>query len=401
MTALSSGNLYQPKLVGTGLLQRMDDLMWPSYKRVTLEEGGDHYAEFQINAEDHDVNSADLERWFLNWIGCHFEETYGGQVVFAGYVHSLRIYVGGVMRQITLDDMYNRGYARYQSGSASSAAVTGAADDLDSQAIYGRKVIIHDTGIRLKDRDNQIDSKKDDIRTYIAAAHAAAIRNDVLAWHKLPRSSSGDLVTTDTSLVLEVYIQGYGHTVNWRTYNNASTSTTTTSTEIDTMLSTADYVTVGNIDTISTTVSVEADYEYRLDRIAALLEGENMKWGCFGGTEFTVTARDLTTIKYRRQAYGDRYGFLQGGRYVPEPLITPSGWLYTQDIFAGSGPDAADLRDDPRADWISTVEYSIDGITLTNPTWQRERVVVALDSALQETAKENPQPWIDRARLIQ
>lgn len=402
MTDLSSGNLYQPKLVGDGHLQRLDDFMWPSYRRVTLEEGGDHYAEFQINIDDHNVSSADLERWFLNWIGCHFEESYGGQDVFQGYVHSLRIYVGGVMRQITLDDMYNRVYARYQSGSASGAAVTAAANDTDSQAIYGKKAIVHDTGIRLTDRDQDRDSKKEDIRTFIAQTHAEAIRDDVLDWHKLPRASSGDLVTTDDSLVLEVYIQGYTHTVNWLYYNNSATTTSTVASRVASLLASGvDFVTAGTIAANTTTVSIEADYERRLDRIAALLEGSDTKWGCFGGTTFVVTDRDTTTIKYRRQAYGDRYGFLQGGRYVPEPLVTPSGWLYTEDIFAGSGPDAADLRDDPRADWIASVEYSIDGITLTNPTWQRERVSMALANELQETTKTNPQSWIDRARFSQ
>jgi hypothetical protein len=253
--------------------------------------------------------------------------------------------------------------------------------------------------IRGSGRSN--DDRDDKIRTYIAQTHAEAIRDDVLDWHKLPRSTSGDLVTSDDSLVLEVYIQGYTHTVNWVYYNNAATTDSTVSVRVAAQLSGLDFVTAGTIATDSTSMKIEADYERRLDRIAALLEGSNVKWGCFGGTVFEVTARDTTSIKYRRQAYGDRFGFMRGGRYVPEPLVTPSGWLYTQDIFTGSGPDAADLRDDPRADWISSVEYSIDGITLTNPTWQRERVVLALDNALQETSKENPQTWIDRARLYQ
>ena len=383
MTALSSANLYQPKLVGTAQLERLDDFIWPTYRRVTLEQGGDHYAEFQISIEDHNVTTAQLEQWFLNWIGCHFEESYGGVIAFAGYVHSLRIYVGGVMRQITLDDMYNHVRVTYTPSSIGAYAITSAATDTDSSGKYGTRQLIHDTA-----------------PDYIKQTHAEAIRDNLLDWHKSPRSTSGDLVTSDGSAALEVYIQGYGHTLSWEYYQleNESAADTTISSHISsTLLSGRDFVTAGNIATVSTSITDESDYQTYLQRIAALLENSDYQWGCFGGSEFTVTARDTTNIKYRRQAYGDRFGFRRGGRYVPEPLITPGGWLYTEDIFAGSGPDAADYRDDPRADWLHTIEYSIDGITATNPTWQREAEAFAVANAIGETAKTERQMWVDRA----
>ena len=381
MTARSSGNLYQPLLVGSSQVQRLDDFMWPTYHRVTLEQGGDHYAEFMVSAEDHDVTAATLERWFMTWIGHHFEESYAGQVVFSGYVHTMRIYVGGVMRQITLEDMYNRVWTRYQSDSSTAQAVTSATSDSDSIALYGVKSYVLDT-----------------TGTFIQATHAAAIGDEFLAWHAFPVTSSGDVAVTAGDITLEVYIQGYAHTLNWRIKNEVTQSDTTTSLQITDLLSGAEYVTEGTVPTISTSVETEMDYVPRLDRIAAILQGEGVQWGCFAGRSFDVIARDLTTIKYRRQAYGDRYGFRQGGRYVPEPLVTPGGWLFTEDIFAAY-PLAADLRDDPRTDWISSVDYSIDGVTLTNPDWSVQGLALTLSSEIQETAKEQRQMWIERAAL--
>lgn len=398
MTVLSSGNLYQPIKVGSGHLRRMDDLMWPTYHRVTLEQGGDHYAEFQISAEDHNVTTVQLERWFFDWIGCHFVESYGGRDVFMGYVHTLRIYVGGVMRQISLDDMYNRVFVRYQNQSTSGTATTSAANDTDSQAIYGTKVLFYNAGITAE-RNKVENSQKAETVTYVAQTHAESIRDSLLAWHSFPRSSSGDVVSTDNTVVLEVFIKGYSSTIGWLLYNNTGTSTAALSSHISTnLLSGLDFVSAGTLATVSTTVTLEADYENRLDRIATLLEGEDVAWGCFASRSFDIKARDTTNIKYRRQAYGDRYGFRQGGRYVPEPLITPGGWLFTEDIFTAL-PLQSDLRDDPRADWISSVDYSIDGVTLTNPDWTTQGLALTLSSEIQETAKEQRQMWIERATL--
>ena len=382
MTALSSGNLYQPLLVGSGQIQRLDDFIWPTYHRVTLEQGGDHYAEFMVSAEDHDVTAATLERWFMTWIGHHFEESYAGRVVFSGYVHTMRIYVGGVMRQITLEDMYNRVQVEYQTDSAASVTATGNSDDDDSIATYGTKSI-------------RISTSPD----YISAALATAIRDDFLARHAWPQTSSGDVVVTDSDVTLEVYIQGYTHTINWTRYSNATDSAVDLSTHIGSnLLASLDFVSASNIATISTSITTESEARGKLDRINALIGNLEYSWGCFAGRSFDIIARDLTTIKYRRQAYGDRYGFRQGGRYVPEPLITPGGWLFTEDIFAAY-PLAADLRDDPRTDWISSVDYSIDGVTLTNPDWSVQGLALTLSGEIQETAKKERQMWIDRASL--
>lgn len=385
MTVLSSGNLYQPVLVGSDQLRRMDDVMWPTYHRVTLEQGGDHYAEFQISAEDHGVTAAQLERWFFDWIGCHFVESYSGRDVFQGYVHTLRLYVGGVMRQISYDDMYNRVRVWYQAGSAGTKTLTSAADDTALQAKYGYKELFYDT-----------------LPNYFYQTHAEAIRDQLLNWHKYPQATSGDVVTTDAgSTVLEVYIQGYVHTLGFRHDHvvSGSASDTTLTGHITTdVLAGHDFVTAGSIATISTTVTTEFEYATILERLTALLKNTDYKWGCFASRSFDIVARDTANIKYRRQAYGDRYGFRQGGRYVPEPLITPGGWLFTEDIFTAL-PLQSDLRDDPRADWISSVDYSIDGVTLTNPDWATQGLALTLSSEIQETAKEQRQMWIDRAAL--
>ena len=383
MTARSSGNLYQPLKVGSGHLQRLDDFMWPSYRRVTLEQGGDHYADFIIAADDQRVTEATLERWFMTWIGCHFVESFAGQTAFMGYVNKMTLYVGGVARTISLENMYNHVRVVYQPSSDSAAATTSAASDSTSIATYGTKQAIIET------------------REYTKSTHATTIRDNYLARWKQPRTWSGDLVPNEGAAVLEIYVEGYIKTLDWTYYqttNDDKSDTTLSSHITSSLISGADFVTTGDVTTVSTSITTEADFVTPLNRIDSLLEGLEYSYGCFGGRAFDLKAQDFSNIKYRRQAYSQRQGFLRGGQYVPEPLVTPSGWVFTEDVFGGV-PQSADLRDDFRADWIAAVEYSQDGVVLLNgeepdDAWSADAVKLAYALEVGETVKEPKMYWI-------
>jgi len=383
MTARSSGNLYQPLKVGNGHLMRMDDLMWPSYRRRTLEMGGSHDASFIIDTNEHDVTPFDLERWFTTWIGCRFVESYGNTDTFTGFVNSMTLYIGGVMRTITLDNMWNTVSVIYQPNSSSAAAFTAGASDATSIARFGTKAAHVET------------------REYTSSAHAIVIRDNYLDRWKMPRVFSIGLEALQGAPVLEVQLAGYIHTLGWQYYNQEgiSASTTTVSTHITgTLLSGVDFITTGDIDTVSTSITDESDYKTRLLRLDNILDGLEYRYGCYGGTVFDLKAQDYSSIKYRRRAYTQRQGFLRNGRYVPEPLVTPSGWVFTDDIFA-SQPVEANLRDDPRADWIASVEYSNDGVILLNGEEPEDAeditgIGLALSLEAGETTKPVTQPWL-------
>lgn len=387
MTALSSGNLYQPLKVGSGHLERLDNIMWPTYRRVSLEIGGDHYAEFVIDASAHDVSPAQLERWFTTWIGCHFVESYAGRDVFQGFVSKLTLYIGGVMRTITLDNMFNHVRVAYQPDSNSPAAITSAASNAASVARYGTKQAILET------------------RELTKQTHAETVRDNYLDRWKRPRSYSSGVRPNDSLPALEVYVSGYVHTLGWVYYNqdSESASDTTISAHLTSDLITGlDFVSAGSIATVSTSITDEADWVTYLQRIDSLMDGLDYRYGCYAGRRFDVKALDYTTIKYRRKAYSQRQGFLSGGIYVPEPLISPSGWVYTDDIFAGR-PTDSDLKDDPRADWVASVEYSIDGVELLNgeepdDAYSLDSIKLALALEAGESFKKPPEWWQNEAK---
>lgn len=348
MTELSTAALYEPVPAGAAYLADLTPFVWPSYRRVTLDQGGDHDARFVVDEEIHDTTRQELEYMFYNWIGCHFVETYAGVTVFAGYVHALRLQVGGLTLVHTMEDMANNVRVYYQTGSAGSLTITSAATNTASDARYGTRATVVRPGV------------------YMTSTYAAAVRDDYLAAHAYPRMYPVDIYQGDEgAAVLEVEIRGYTDTIGWLTdfESSGTASNTAVSTQISNLLSGLDYVSAGTIATISTAITDETDYVSRLQRINDLLENRAYSWGCFRGRSFDVTAWDTSTIKYRRRAFGPRAGIYSGGQLVPAPLVQPSGIVFTEDVFAGL-PAQSTLLQDPRAAFISGVEYTIDGARL-------------------------------------
>lgn len=384
MTELSSGNLFRPLLVDSAQVMRLDDIMWPSYQRVTDEKGGDLHASFVVDSALHNLPPTVLERWFIDWIGHHFEESYAGRDVFHGIVNTLRLHVGGVVLVHSLDQMFNSIKYGYQADSVSAASITSAGTDANSVARYGTKEEILEG------------------RSYITQTHAEAKRDEFLSRRAWPLLESGDVtIGTDATAILEVYIEGYISTLDWVYWNQANedaSSKTLSAHLTDDLLVGLDYVSAGDIDTISTSITTEADYITILRRIDDLLADSAYYYGCFGGRKFDAKARDTTSIKYRRKAYGQRGAIYRGGRPVPAPLVKPGGIIWTEDIYAGR-PVASTLLYDPRASWIAQVEYSINGVQLKNGEqpdsgWDAGNQALIMAKELNMAAIQEPKDYI-------
>lgn len=386
----SSGNLFQPLKVGNGHIATLTDLMWPTYRRVTDEKGGDLYSDFVIDSAVHDVDVGTLERWFINWIGCHFEETFGGRDAYQGLVNTLRLHIGGVVLVHSLDQMYNSVRVSYQPDSSSAASVTSAATDTGSIDRYGTKEYIFEP------------------RSFLTQTHAEAKRDAFLARHKLPFIESGDVSPRgDNTAVLEVYTEGYISTLDWKYYNLAafSAGADTLSAHIENdLLNSLDFVSVGDIETISTSITDEADYITHLRRIDDLLADSGYYYGCIAGRSFDLKARDESNVKYTRRAFGRRGGIWQNGVQVPAPLVKPSGIIWTEDIYAGRPVDST-LLNDVRSSWIAQVEYSRDGVQLKNgeqpdEAWDAGNQALVMAKDLNIAADIERKNYITNARAL-
>jgi hypothetical protein len=384
MTELAGVNVYRPIPAGGQFLKTITELVWPTWRRVTLEQGGDHEADFYVDTDSHPVTRDELEYIFANWVGHHVEESYGGEVTFMGYIHSMRLYSGGVTWTVTMETVANHVRVLYQPDSATTATITTTAQDLDSQTIYGAKSVILEP------------------RQFIDATRADLKRDTYLTWHAFPRTLPGEVfVDNDRATVLEVYIQGYIHTLDWKYYKETFSAAVDKdiSTHLADVLTGHPYVSAGQIASDAAVVTTESDYVTVLRRIDDLLADTDYRYGCFAGRTFDYLPRDLTTIKYYRQSRGQRRGLFSGGLYVPEPLVTPGGLVWTEDVFAGT-PRASTLIHDVRAAWIASVQYSIDGVTIMtgdefDDAWANADVALALGIEADESRQTPVSPWVD------
>lgn len=364
----SSGNIFLPLAVGTEKVETVTRYMWPTYRRYTLATGGDAQATFTIQAEQ-----AILERWFDLFLGYHFEETWGSQTAFMGYVHSMTYAANGVTLRASLKDVYNKIAVKYKTSSAGSDTVTAFASDTASIAKYGTRTLLYDLG-----------------QTYVNSTTATAVRDDLLdalAWPKV-QPETVNLSESDGTPRLQVTIMGYAESLDGVLLKDASTSNSTASAEVTAALSGAEFVSAGDIDTNSTVVTEEVDYVGAWQRIKAMtdLRGSGT-WlaGCYQGRKLDYFQANLSTIKY----YVD-VRTRQKGRVIYEanqdpaalPLVKPGAMAFVRDLMAARNVESV-LANDPRALFVERVEYSAAGLVLKGTDSTGLAQAVALQMALQ------------------
>lgn len=369
---LASMSLYQPLKVGSQPVDESGDITWacwPSYVRQTLALGGDHSATFSFSAADEI-----LERWFDDYLGCHFEESYGGVTTFTGLVWAMRLSYNGVVLSKSLDSLANSVRVTYKTDSAAAETTTTAITDATSIARYGTK--------------EHLEKYTD---TYIASATAGYFAANLLKQLKQVRATTEEarLAGGDGQPgVLQADIRGYSHTLNWHTLTNATTSTVAADAAITAALSGVDFVTAGVIGANAAAVSQETTNMPAWDRIKdiATYGGNNQRWlvGCFASRRLDYRLADETTIQYEQELRSRRrLTFEPGsGELVPAPLVQPGGVAFMRDLMAGR-PVSSTILDDPRALFAEMVEYSQAGAVLKGSPRSEANKAAALRLALE------------------
>lgn len=371
--------LADPLLVGSAPSELGGDISWacwPTYRRQTLAMGGDHMATFQFSADDHI-----LERWLDNYLACHFVETFAGVTTFMGLIWTMRLSYHGVTITRSLDTLFNHVRVRYKTSSSATAAVTSAASNATSLARYGSKQLLQEPG-------NNI---------YMNATTAGYFRDNLLAQFQYPRAMQQEarLFGERQQGVLQVEVRGYVHTLNYFLVIDINTGTHDASERVSKVLTDAEFVTEGQIDTNTAPVVDEVDYQPGWERVRNIAElGSNggARWlaGCYQGRALDYQAADETTIAYEQELRTQRRLTYQTGtgNVIPAPLVQPGGVVFIRDIMGGR-PQASTLLDDPRAMFVDMVEYSLDGTVLKGNPQDDYQKAAALAIALQ-TRKELP-----------
>ena len=295
---------------------------WPSYRRISLADGGDFEATFTFSAAD-DI----LEKWFENYLGARFVEVCEGHPAFEGRLERMVLSYNGKVLSRDLAEVFNSVRVRYQTDSSASKAVTSAATDDDSIAAWGTRELVENAEV------------------YLSSTSAALYAANLLARLKEPR------VHSDTVRVggeyqpgqLQVTVRGYVRSLMADLYQSGSTAEDNADAEVSAALSGADFVTAGDIDANTLQVKEEADYVpgwTRIKNIAALGDSSGNEWqaGCYQGTSLDYQQRDLETVIYFVETQANRRLTLvrdTNGFEVPPPLVRPGVMAFSNDIMPG------------------------------------------------------------------
>lgn len=338
----------------------LSEFIWPTYKRLTAAAGGDVSASFQFGRDN-----TTMETWFYTYLGRRFTESYQGQQTFLGRIHTMRLAYNRLVLTISLDWLFNSVACQYTSILDGSTLMTSFFEDADSIATYGRRQYI----VQPTDK--------------IGLSEAQAEAQRFLATFKQPKVSRGKL---DRKLVkgqLKVTVQGLSQTLDAEFHNESTEGQDGASIEVANALSGASLIVPGTIETNSTQVDIQADYQPRLKRIEQIArrrdaQGRRYNYGAVGSNVFNyrpVTPFSESGARYRLWVKRPfLVHFDASNNHVPAPLVMPGGYSEVTDMKMPPSPFDADSEDSPLVQFDASVEYSIEGALLRGGAWgPRER----------------------------
>jgi len=346
----------QAQLAGVGDISAA---IWPTYKRQTAAQGGDVSAGFQFGGDD-----ALLERWFYEYLGREFREHFGGQTTFLGRVHTMRLAYNRLALTVSLDWLFNRVACAYTSVLDGSTLYTDFFADAASIDRWGvREHIVRPT-------DNTI-----------GLAEAEELAQDVLAEFARPQVSRGEVGRLEQAQ-LQVTVQGYGQALAAQLIREEVEGQAQAAAEVTAALAGASLVAAGQIAANTRQVSIQFDWQSRLERVSWLAgrrdaAGNRYVYGTFGSPAFDYQPADPTPrylIWTKRQVVEH---YTAGKDYVPSPLVRPGGYSLVADQRAR---EAAGWN--PALQWDASVIYDVHGASLRGGAWGVQERTAALQMAL-------------------
>lgn len=282
--------------------------------------------------------------------------------VWEGFINRMTFDGGGYSYTISLDEMINRASVIHSVVNTATPQNTAVANNTSSQAVYGIKAGRVELGFQ-----------------YSAGTGVNALRDTILAQRAWPKASivrggGGGLVTLE--------MLGFWHTLAWEMAEGAAFASTGNS-AINTLI-TADILPnvqngttfFNNADTSLITANALTLTRNRvrgqtikdiLTELAEVGDGTNRYLAGLTPTDFASGTRRLyyraanTTVQYTaRRGDGLRVRNVYGQPVRPW-AVTPDAGVRITDMLPGWNG----LGDDPRATWISSIEYDANEQSVT------------------------------------
>jgi hypothetical protein len=369
---MTSLNLYQRPAEGVNHRVNLVGLH-ENWRRKKRAIGGFHTGKFAIRNR----GMPELTDFYNSWIGMTIIERTYGIISYEGIVWQLDLIKNGVNYRRTLNPKYwhNRVKVLY-TDSNGDRQVVGWSENTDSSGIHGEMEYIYTLG-------------------ETSANLATSYRDSKLARNAWPRSRNVggvEVGKTKPSLRrdgLYVTTAGFSATLNWQVYE--STSSAATSTMLNTLIGTSEFVTAGRIETNSDTADVSGDpIPQRIgDMINEIVGGGDTsgnlwKGGVYANQEY-IYEQLPTTVDYVLQR-----GMLLNKANIPVelPLVNPG--FYVRDANAprgGQPPGTSNIWDDPQVTYCDEVEFIYpDKLALKFPG-EDQTVIVATPERIDRAQK--------------
>ena len=323
----------------------------------------------------------ELERWFSDYLGWHAvrADPTGVSIepIFEGMVWAMTLHLPGMTQTISYDDLWNYVDVRYTTTdfSANPPTTSGTAHEgFTSQIVgsgkYGRKEIMLQRG-RL---DNTM---------------AGKLQDTWLEEYGQPKAQKR--ASTSNTLRLDVTLKGYWSTLDFRHYEQNSTSGTQAADAQIADINTDIFEFVDSTDLDSNAFLTNEYYDFDDEaRTGRDVVEEIASFGDAGDDRWIVGVREGRTLYYRESAkdiptYWRRSGdpahlvrHVERGHIIEPWLVRPDNILRTADIDPLGSVGITAWREDPQLNYIESVEWREPyGLVLEDSRGQRIESLMA------------------------
>lgn len=345
---LHTMNMYQKPAIGNGQMKRFTVY---NYRHSINAIGGFDTASCDITIRSRDEGQQFLDQYLGNRIAFYVNTDDPTVPIWEGFINRMTFSAGGVQYTISLDEMANYIVAIYAATAGSTTTTqSAAAQDTDSQAIYGIK-------------EEQID-----LGQMLSGTGATLMRSTVLAQRAWPKSSI--LPSQGGNGLLHIECLGFYHTLEWENYRNTGTGATQLGSFVDTIITNilngttffdnADVTdTAANTNTVDIfTAKGESAWEV-LMKIVESGDASNYYVAGVSPTDFQTGTRRFyyqqasTTVTYTaRQSDGLRIRNLYG-QLVDPWRVRPDTGIRVSDVLIGWDG----VGDNPTETYIKKIDY--------------------------------------------